>query len=82
MEVLLKIKFFWVLKLCRRVLPGISKKRTVFISRVKHSENSGSIAVTLTKRHASHPRRIEILVYSLKLNTEKQYFIFYVCRVA
>jgi hypothetical protein len=68
MAVLLKIKFFWVLKMCRRVLPGISKNRNEFIFRVTPSENSGSIAVTLTKRHASHPRRTAISVYSLKLN--------------
>jgi len=73
MAVLLKIKFFWGLKLCRRVLLGISKNHTVFIFRFKHSENSGNIAVTLTKRHASRPRRCEISVYSLKLNT----YLFY-----
>jgi len=72
MEVLLKIKFFSVLKLCRRVLPGISKNHTDFIFRIKQSDNSGSIAVTLTKRHASHPRRSEISVYSLKLNKGKK----------
>jgi hypothetical protein len=65
MAVLLKIKFFWVLKLCRRLLPGISKNRNVFIFRVKHSENSGSIAVTVTKRKVSH--RIEISEHSLTI---------------